>query len=122
VRIHIDRRRTAYCDVFEGLPGDCNVFLLEAHKPSGWHRHRKQTDQFRVIQGTLRFGRWKEKDQVWYATLDRPELELKVLPGWWHGYANEGTEDAWLLMYLDQKYDVNDEERLSEAEQPWLVV
>jgi quercetin dioxygenase-like cupin family protein len=119
VRIHIDRRRTAYCDVFEGLPGDCNVFLLEAHKPSGWHRHRKQTDQFFVARGTVMFGQWRDGDPVTYSILHAGEA-YRIPPGVWHGY--EGQVESVLVMYLDQKYDPTDEEVTTFDEVPWSAM
>jgi quercetin dioxygenase-like cupin family protein len=116
VRIHRDRRRVAYCDVFEGLPGDVNVFLMEAHKPSGWHRHQRQTDQFFVARGTVVFGTWSVGEDPRYATLHVGD-RYKIGPGIWHGYS--APVESVLCMYLDQKYNPDDEEATSFDAVPW---
>jgi dTDP-4-dehydrorhamnose 3,5-epimerase-like enzyme len=119
VRTHTDERRAALCNLFPELPGDLNVFYVQPGQRTAWHRHQRQTDHFRVLSGTIRFGRFKDPSMVWYYTFDSPNSDLYVRPGWWHGYENIGETPAVLLMYLDQKYDPSDEERMSEAEVPW---
>jgi dTDP-4-dehydrorhamnose 3,5-epimerase-like enzyme len=122
LRIHTDERRSAFCDLFDQPDGDTNLFIVHPGQRTCWHRHHRQTDQFRCIRG-----------RVWVQTVgvdgDRTShlLEdvgqrLAVHPGLWHGYENVGTEPAYLLMWLDQKYDPSDEQRLSEAEMPWTVI
>lgn len=118
MRIHTDARRDAFCDLFN-TPGDVNLFIVQPGQRTCWHRHGKQTDQFRVLRGSVRiqcFNGWMRSDD----TLSSPEQLVVVPPDWWHGYENVGSEPAYLLMYLDQKYDPTDEERLSEEEMPWL--
>jgi quercetin dioxygenase-like cupin family protein len=117
VRVHSDERRTAYCDLFD-TPGDVNLFIVKPGQRTCWHRHCRQTDQFRVIRGTIRIGVLEERGPRYLDVSDPGEL-LWVEPGHWHGYENPTTEDAYLLMYLDRKYDPTDEERMSEAELPW---
>jgi dTDP-4-dehydrorhamnose 3,5-epimerase-like enzyme len=121
VRVHVDARRTALCDLFQNTPGDLNLFVVKPGQRTCWHRHQKQTDRFRVIKGEMRFKYWKDRDQVWSVDLDTIEQELTILPGFWHGYENVGTGPAYLLMYLDRKFDQSDEQRLSEEEMPWLA-
>jgi dTDP-4-dehydrorhamnose 3,5-epimerase-like enzyme len=119
VRVHKDERRDAYCDLFPYIPGEINLFVVKPGQRTCWHRHMKQTDRFRVIRGKLRVKLWIQASQVWSFVLDAPEQEIVVLPSFWHGYANETDEDAYLLMYLDQAYNPDDEDRLSEDEVPW---
>lgn len=119
MRVHSDERRTAYCDLFD-TPGDVNLFIVNPGQRTAWHRHQKQTDQFRVLRGTIRFGvTGGPYPAPIYETLDGPERAICVMPLIWHGYENIGTGPAHLLMYLDRKYDPSDEERMSEAEMPW---
>ena len=117
MRIHEDKRRTAYCDIFTGLPGDVNVFLLRPSEPSGWHRHAYQTDQFFVAYGVVQFGLWRDGQTPEYQILRRGE-SLTIQPGVWHGYQalRWGAE---LVMYLDQKYNPEDEHETSFEEVPW---
>jgi dTDP-4-dehydrorhamnose 3,5-epimerase-like enzyme len=119
VRVHKDHRRDAYCNLFPYIPGEINLFVVKPGQRTCWHRHMKQTDRFRVIRGKLRVKLWIQASQIWSFVLDAPEQEIVVLPSFWHGYANETDEDAYLLMYLDQKYNPADEQRLSEDEVPW---
>lgn len=118
VRTHRDERRTAYCDLFD-TPGDVNLFVVNPGQRTCWHRHARQTDQFRVISGSIRFGMFEEFKPHQYHVLSKPDWMVTVPPGTWHGYENIGHEPAYLLMYLSQKYDPTDEERLSEADVPW---
>jgi dTDP-4-dehydrorhamnose 3,5-epimerase-like enzyme len=119
LRRHEDERRIAYCDLFPYLPGEINLFVIHPGQRTCWHRHMKQTDRFRVIRGALRIKLWIQASQIWSFVLDAPEQEIVVLPSFWHGYDNETDEDAYLLMYLDQSYNPDDEDRLSEDEVPW---
>lgn len=118
LRIHRDERRDAYCDLFDGLPGDVNLFVVKPGQRTCWHRHQKQTDQFRVLMGKIRLGTIKDGKHA-YVTLARPDWKLTIEPGLWHGYENIGDEPAFLLMYLDQKYDSRDEEKMDEELVPW---
>lgn len=125
VRIHADERRTAYCDLFD-TPGDVNLFVIQPGQRTCWHRHQKQTDQFRVIRGSLRIGwiatEWNGAPiplEPHYITLSDPTETVRIFPTYWHGYENVTDGPAYLLMYLDQKYDPTDEERMSEDVVPW---
>ena len=117
LRIHEDARRLAYCDVFEGTPGDVNVFLLRPSQPSGWHRHDRQTDQFFVAFGCVMVGTWEDGEAPSYRILRKGE-SVTIPPGTWHGYKALGW-GAELVMYLDRKYDPTDEHVTSFAEVPW---
>jgi quercetin dioxygenase-like cupin family protein len=117
VRIHRDRRRVAYCDVFAGLPGDLNVFLLEAHMPSGWHRHWAQVDQFFVARGTVIVGTWRDGGEAPSYVTAHCGDRVTVNPGTWHGY--EAQTESVLVMYLSKKYDQADEEVTTFDTVPW---
>jgi len=118
LRVHSDERRTAYCALFD-TPGDVNLFIVNPGQRTCWHRHQKQTDEFIVIRGKVRFQCFKtdprrdgmERVDI---VLHGPEQSFPVQIGWWHGYENVGDEPAYLLMYLDRKYDPTDEERMGE--------
>lgn len=122
MRLHRDDRRDAYCDLFD-TPGDVNLFIVKPGQRTCWHRHKKQTDQFRVLRGAVRFGRLSIGNHLpSYDLLSDPGEIYIVYPGVWHGYENAGDDEAYLLMYLDQKYDPADEERMGEARMPWVPV
>jgi len=118
VRVHVDERRTAYCDLFD-TPGDVNLFIVNPGQRTCWHRHQKQTDEFIVIRGKVRFGFYIDGLPPSYGVLDNPEESYYAFPNVWHGYENIGDEPAYLLMYLSRPYDPTDEERMSEDEVPW---
>jgi dTDP-4-dehydrorhamnose 3,5-epimerase len=96
-----------------------NLFIVQPGQRTCWHRHERQTDQFRVIKGKIRFGLIKNGMHSYYTYANQPGWKMTVEPGVWHGYENVGTEPAYLLMYLDQKYDPSDEERMTEEFCPW---
>jgi dTDP-4-dehydrorhamnose 3,5-epimerase-like enzyme len=117
VNVHGDGRRIAYYDLFE-TPGQVNLFVISPGQRTCWHRHQRQTDVFRCIRGAIRVKKF-QTGHVISADLDSPEQAFRVLPGWWHGYECISDEPAYLLMYLDRKYDPTDEERVGEDEWPW---
>ena len=119
MRIHCDKRRDAYCDLFDTPDGDVNVFYIKPGERTCWHRHQRQTDQFRVLRGEITIGMIEDGVHKYY-TYNSPRWLLTVPPGTWHGYENAGKGEAILLMYLDQKYDPDDEERSDEI--PWEAV
>lgn len=118
LRKHKDERATRYCDLFN-TPGDINLFVVEPGQRTCWHRHQKQTDQFRVMRGRVLLQKFLDFD-VEAKVLKGPDEIFEVPAGWWHGYENIGQWPAFLLMYLDQKYDPTDEETMDEWEEPWL--
>lgn len=117
--IHEDARRKAYCDLFSTPTGDVNLFIINPGQRTAWHRHKRQTDEFRVLRGAIRFGVVDTQGIHSYHVLAKPDWMVKVPPYCWHGYENLGNEPAWLLMYLDQKYSPDDEERTTEEEITW---
>ena len=120
MRVHEDGRRAAYCDLFHRTPGDVNLFVVNPGQRTCWHRHQKQIDQFRVIKGTVTFGRIDPDGAHYYTTLSAlTQGMVTVYEGSWHGYENVGAEPAYVLMYLSQKYDPSDEERVSDEVVPW---
>ena len=116
MRHHLDGRAERWCDVFEFLYGDVNVFELYAGRPSGWHRHQYQTDKFFVAEGEVVVGWWSEDHPPVYLHLHRG-ARLTIRPNTWHGY--EAPNGAVLVMYLDQKYNPDDEETKPFSEVPW---
>jgi quercetin dioxygenase-like cupin family protein len=118
-RIHTDERATRYCALFDQPGGDTNVFIVKPGQRTCWHRHSSQMDQFVVVGGRIRFGTFWPGESPEYCLLKRGDY-IRIEPGFWHGYANTRTDcSAVLLMYLSQKYDPTDEERMSEDEMPW---
>ena len=117
MRIHTDHRRAAFCDLFTGIEGDVNVFHLHPDKPSGWHRHQYQTDQFFVARGFVVFGFWRDGETPVYRMVYAGEDPIMVAPGYWHGY--EAQSPSILVMYLSQKYNPDDEAVTSFDDVPW---
>lgn len=122
IRFHADERANRWCDLFEGTPGDVNLFVLKPGQVSAWHRHREQTDQFIVVDGAVEFGMYTDGDAVpnFITVPYNIGNKLAIHPGTWHGYKNIGETDALLLMYLSHKYEDGwDEERRTLEEMPW---
>jgi quercetin dioxygenase-like cupin family protein len=122
LRVHVDERRTAYCDVFRRTHGDVNLFIVNPGQRTCWHRHQKQTDEFRVLRGEVLFQRIDAGGRRGCLYLSNVTTgSLTIPPGEWHGYECTSEEPAWILMYLDQPYDPADEEEMSEDVMPWGV-
>lgn len=125
MRYHEDERASRYCDLFWGLPGDVNLFLLKPGQISAWHRHMFQTDQFVLVNGSVRFGVCPEGNTPKFKEMGGFDLikggsRVIIAPGVWHGYQNTGKDEALLLMYLSHKYEDGwDEERRTLEEMPW---
>jgi quercetin dioxygenase-like cupin family protein len=116
MRVHADHRRIAYCDLFpEGTPnGDLNVFVFNEGARTFWHRHQKQTDRFFVAKGLIVVSTTSGPGQpVTEHTLAEGDW-LVIPPNTWHGYECLLHETV-VVMYLDQKYNPDDEERMDEA-------
>ena len=117
-----DRARRA-CDVFgfTGDPkvqmaGDINITWAYPGRTVAWHRHQKQTDHWFVIKGFLKVGLMDDDRNVrWVYLGENDRRVLSIPPGVWHGYMVLGNEEAILMYYITEKYnlDAPDEQRLS---------
>lgn len=116
MRVHTDHRRTATCDIFgDATDGDVNVFVVQPEQATYWHKHHLQTDRFFCLSGSITF-RWFYKDTYHQETLVQGDERIVTIPpNSWHGY-RAGPNGATVLMYLDRKYDEQDEYRATEAE------
>jgi dTDP-4-dehydrorhamnose 3,5-epimerase len=97
------------------------VTTLRPGVVKGWHKHQFQFDQVICIQGEIQVAWWIEE-----AGLDRPfELDWTPLssydmnkviipPGYWHGFQNLGTKEAFVLEMVSELYDKDnpDDERM----------
>lgn len=116
MRVHADARRTAYCDLFgDALPGDVNVFVAQPDQVTCWHRHRHQTDRFWCLSGSITFRWWRGGTYHQETLVGGQDKIVTIPPGWWHGYRS-GPNGSTVVMWLDQKFNPLDEERMSEAE------
>ena len=118
MRLHQDDRRLMYADIFPDDPGDINVTVLEPGALCAWHKHNYQHDKFLVLQGTVKFGiiDAQHDDVVFTTVSERHPMVIPVEEGLWHGYQNIGPGQAIILMRLSNKYDPNDEKRLTVAD------
>ena len=102
-----------YADIFPDDPGDINVTILEPGALCAWHRHERQHDKFLVLQGTVKFGIIIDDDVIFHVVSERSPEVVPIQEGAWHGYQNIGPGQAMILMRLSNKYDPEDEERMS---------
>jgi dTDP-4-dehydrorhamnose 3,5-epimerase len=111
-----DRARRA-CDVFgTATPGDINISWAYPGRIVAWHRHQKQTDHWYVVKGNLKVGLMDDDRNVRWVYLTQDDRRtLSIPPGVWHGYMVLGNEEAILMYYITEKYNLQnpDEERLS---------
>ena len=120
LRFHEDDRGVRYCDVFPVEKGDVNVTLVYPGSLSAWHRHQFQDDYQLCIMGSLKFGLCDKPageggTVQWVYASERSTKDgaLFIPRGIWHGYYNFTDQVAVVLYWLTNKYNPDDEERLS---------
>ena len=120
LRFHEDDRGVRYCDVFPIERGDINAFLVYPGAISAWHRHKEQDDYQLCIKGSLKFGVCDkpatdggEVQWVYCSEHSAKDGALFIPRGLWHGYYNFTDDVALVLYWLTNKYNPNDEERMS---------
>ncbi len=116
-RVYDDDRARRTNDVFgTATPGDINISFAYPGRIVAWHRHQKQTDHWHVIKGFLKVGLMDDDRNVrWVYLGENDRRTLSIPPGVWHGYMVLGDEEAFLIYYITEKYNLEhpDEERLS---------
>lgn len=116
-RLADDDRARRTCDVFgEATPGDINITWAYPGRIVAWHRHQRQTDHWYLIKGHLKVGLMDDDRNVrWVYLSETQRRTLSIPPGIWHGYMVLGNEEAILLYYITEKYNLEqpDEERMS---------
>lgn len=114
-RIHDDDRRRGTFDVFHTPRGDINYSYIYPNTTVAWHRHKKQTDFWHVIKGSLKVGLYDEKEKklTWVYLHENERVTLSIPPGIWHGYRNLSEGETVLSYYITEKYSEKnpDEER-----------
>lgn len=115
-RIHDDDRRRGTFDVFNTPRGDINYSFIYPGSTVAWHRHRKQTDFWHVIKGSLKVGLYDEKQKklTWLYLHENDRKTLVIPPLVWHGYRNLADGETILSYYISEKYDEKnpDEQRV----------
>ena len=116
-RLADDDRARRSCDVFgPATPGDINITRAYPGRIVAWHRHQRQTDHWYVIKGNLKVGLMDDDRNVRWVYLGETQRQtLSIPPGVWHGYMVLSDEEAILMYYITEKYNLEhpDEERLS---------
>ena len=116
-RIHDDDRRRGTFDVFGTPRGDINYSYIYPGTAVAWHRHKRQTDFWHVIKGSLKVGLYdqKAKKLTWVYLHEADRKTLVIPPLIWHGYRNLSDGETILSYYISEKYDEKnpDEERVS---------
>mgnify|MGYP001607056722 CR=1 FL=1 len=115
-RIHDDDRRRGIFDVFGTPKGDINYSFIYAGSLVAWHRHKRQTDFWHVISGSLKVGLFDENvgKVSWVYLHENDRKTLVIPPRIWHGYKNLANNETILSYYISEKYDEKnpDEDRM----------
>ncbi|MEK9146818.1 MAG: WxcM-like domain-containing protein [Patescibacteria group bacterium] len=115
-RIHDDDRRRGTFDVFGTPRGDINYSYIYPGTTVAWHRHKRQTDFWHVIKGSLKVGLYdqKAKKLTWVYLHEALSKTLIIPPLIWHGYRNLSDGETILSYYISEKYDEKnpDEEKV----------
>ncbi|HPL95309.1 MAG TPA: dTDP-4-dehydrorhamnose reductase [bacterium] len=119
-RFHEDARRRGFYDLVPGLPGDMNFTHMQANIISGMHMHKNQTDYFTVAKGSVLFRLVAEDGREERVVLsEHSRKTLIISPGVWHGYRS--LEPSILVFYIDQKFNLNDENRRPTSAADWQI-
>ncbi len=114
-RVHDDDRRRGTFDVFNTPKGDINYSFIYPEAIAAWHRHKKQTDHWHVIKGSLKVGLYDEKANKleWVFMHEADRKTLVIPPLIWHGWRNLDPNLTILSYYISEKYDPSnpDEDR-----------
>jgi dTDP-4-dehydrorhamnose 3,5-epimerase len=77
-----------------------------------WHYHKKQTDHFYVIKGSIKVGLYDDReDSATYKSVNEVYLSqytpalLRIPPGVQHGWMCVVTEEAYILNVVSEMYD-----------------
>jgi dTDP-4-dehydrorhamnose 3,5-epimerase len=77
-----------------------------------WHYHKKQTDHFYVIKGTLKIALYDErKDSPTYGTVNELYLGehcpglVRIPPGVQHGWMCIGQNEAYIVNIVSEPYN-----------------
>lgn len=128
-----DDRGWSFVNMLQGLHrfGQINFSHIHPGTVKAWHRHKKQTDLWIVVQGDLKIGVVKEKEtggfenpahkqqdlwiqDFWITVLGEHNPGILVIPpGLWHGCAVVTPYPAGLVYVVTEPYDPHspDEER-----------
>jgi dTDP-4-dehydrorhamnose 3,5-epimerase len=80
-----------------------------------WHYHKKQTDHFYVIKGTVKVALYDQrKDSPTYGAVNQLYLGehcpglLRIPPGVQHGWMCVGQTEAYIINVVSEMYDYSD--------------
>ncbi len=106
-RIHDDDRRKGTFDVFNTPRGDINYSYIYPGAIAAWHRHKRQTDFWHVLRGSLKVGLYDEKTKklTWIFLHQGDRRTLVIPPLIWHGWRNLDPIETILSYYISEKYD-----------------
>jgi len=114
--------------------GQINISETYPNVIRAYHRHKYQTDYWRVLKGSIEvrlFYPVELMTDAMYHYIKTPHLkmvlgnleqEIVIPAGVWHGFRVLGNESAVLLYYVTNKYNPNnpDEERMAwDTFGPW---
>ena len=111
-----DHRASRFFDLYDELPGQVTISVIEPNQFSGWHMHKLQYDKFTVVCGRVKVVVIKQDGTINEHILDASVPEtLHILPTEIHSYKNF-SEKSVLSYYLSKKHNEADEYRFSEEE------
>lgn len=132
MKLHTDWRATRLIDVFEFGNGQLNVSIIEPGTIVAFHKHKRQTDRWIVLQGKLEaLVIDSEHTDNAHSYILTPGMymdsaipgnvihdTLNIMQGYWHGYRALGHEPVILMYYVTRKYDPKnpDEQRITPEE------
>ena len=97
-----DHRASRFFDLYDELPGQVTISVIEPNQFSGWHMHKLQYDKFTVVCGRVKVVVIKQDGTINEHILDASVPEtLHILPTEIHSYKNF-SEKSVLSYYLSK--------------------
>ena len=119
-RFHEDYRRRGFYNIVPGLPGEMNFTHMQPGITCGLHSHKKQTDYFTVVKGSIMVRLvYDDGKEEKFVLSEHTHKTLIIPPGVWHGY--RALEPSILVFYIDRQFSSDDELRRESKAEEWEI-
>ena len=96
--------------------GQIALTTAKKNETKGKHYHKRKTEWFCVIEGIAQFRVVdKNTDEEEKFVLDGKNMKVvKVSPFIWHSIENIGDRDLYILVYVDEPFNLEDPDTFKE--------
>ena len=102
-------KRGKFCELLKGIDnGQISFLTINPGFKRGGHYHNTKTEKFIVLKGKVKFffsNLLNTNTIEIYSSYENPEI-VDSIPGWFHELENIGNEEALVLLWANEIYDV----------------